>query len=447
MKPEERAKLAEASAALDAKRGEAKVAWKNFEDVKRKALSASPEDLKEDGAAFKALDEAGLAYDTITDEINRMDADLQRLGGFFRADGPAADGRTGSAADISRGASGARGEDGRGSPVDVESFMEGFRAWRDKVGGAIIGDPRQQFGSMPAAKLIDRSKVAEVMNATVTTTSYPSVPFRRPGIVPALLENLDVLDVITFVPTDSAVIQYVVENPFTNAAVETAETNAAPEGTWNTTLESTSCKWIPFTIPQSRQILSDEPRLQAFIQGRIAWGVRDRLQNQVINGDGNGENLLGIINTPNILDQLKAVSGSPTQPQADAVHKAKTKIIVQTKGMYSPSTFCIHPTDLETLVLIKDTMGRYLFGGPQQDGIGTIWGMRPIAHPLFTIGEPFVADMAGCEGYIREDVSLSVTDSHSDHFVRGIIDFLASGRFGFAVLQPKAFCSISNFGA
>ena len=41
----------------------------------------------------------------------------------------------------------------------------------------------------------------------------------------------------------------------------------------------------------TRQILADEPRLQAFIQNRLLWSIRDRVQNQFINGNGQGQNL------------------------------------------------------------------------------------------------------------------------------------------------------------
>ena len=443
--------LAALAAAIDAKRSEAKVAYKAFEETKVKAL-ADPTVLDTDSTAFTALDDAGKAYDTLCDEIAQMEDRFQRVSDLVGTDEPAAP-TTGLVADLMRGMGVPVDQDAgdrraqQGPLVDVAAFMTGFREWRDGIGSATIHDPRQHFGSMPAQKLIDRARVSEILNATVTTANYPSVPFRRPGIVPALLENLDVLDIITFVPTDAEVIQYVTEAAFTNLAAETAEASAAPEGAENFTLASVSCQWIPFTIPETRQILADEPRLQAFIQNRIVWGVRDRLMNQVIKGDGTGQNLTGLLNWANILDQLKQTTGSPLQPQVDAVHKAKTQVIVNTKGMYTPRVFGIHPTDFEELVLTKDTLGRYIFGGPQSDGAGTIWGMLPVVHPMFATGKPWVGDMAGCEGYIREDVSLAVTDSHSDHFTKGIVDFLASGRFAFAVLQPKAFCTISNFNA
>jgi HK97 family phage major capsid protein len=440
MKPEE--KVAEASAALDAKRAETKSAWKAFEDVKVKAL-ADPDVADQESEAFKALDAAGKAYDGLCDETNAMQASFQRLSELLLGKQEPAD-RQGTVADLQPGKAVSGIADQRAPLVDVSAFMDSLREWRGKVGDATIGDPRQHFGSSPGIKLIDRARVGEIMNTVVLTTAYPSVPFRRPGIVPALLENLDVLDLITFVPTDAEVIQYVNEDPFTNAAVETAEAQAAPEGEESFSLNSVSCKWIPFTIPQTRQILSDEPRLQAWIQNRIVWGVRDRLQNQIINGNGVGENLLGLTQWPNILDQPKPDLDVGDE-RIDAVHMAKTAIIVATKGMYTPQILMLHPDDLEEIELAKDTIGRYYFGGPGQDGVGTIWGMRPVAHPLFETGCPIIGDLGGCEAYIREDVSLSVTDSHADHFTRGIIDFLASGRFAFAVLQPKAFCTIAQW--
>jgi hypothetical protein len=40
---------------------------------------------------------------------------------------------------------------------------------------------------------------------------------------------------------------------------------------------------------------------------------------------------------------------------------------------------------------------------------------------------------------------MSMTDAHSDWFIRGIVALLASMRAGFAVPRPAAFCTVTGF--
>jgi HK97 family phage major capsid protein len=260
--------------------------------------------------------------------------------------------------------------------------------------------------------------------------------------VPLPTANLNLLDVVPMVPVTTETVEYVYEETFTNAAVETAEGDAAGEGvsTWNKT--SVTCVWVPFSIPATKQILTDEPRMQAFLQNRLLYGVKARLQNQLINGNGQGENLKGITYWPSILTHR---SGADSDYPFDVVHKAMTAVRIQTYGMYEPQVLLVHPNDLELMTLAKDGMDRYYYGGPQADTTRPVWGMTPISHPDISQGSPIVCDINACECYVREDVNLSVTDSHADNFTKGIIQFLAQGRFAFAILERRAFCEILDF--
>lgn len=436
MKSTTKEKLAEASAALDAKRAEAKTAWSNLEQAKEKAIAAGAAALAEDSPEFVALDEAGKFYDGIQDEYHRMEAAYNRMAEAMDGDAP----RAGA---LLPGES-LRALEPRdaGAVFDrnVDAFMEGFRGWADQVGEQTLKNPKGRFGNSPEFKLLDRD---DFRNAVTLTTAYPSIHTRRPGIVPLVRESVQLLDVIPMVPVDHETVEYVYEKTYTNTAKETAEAEKASEGTVELDVASVVCKWIPFTIPATRQLLSDESRMRAFVSDRIVYGVRQRLQNQLISGNAQGQNLRGIMNWANIL----AVDALGSYAVPDLVHRAKTKIRIQTKGMYEPNVLLMHPADAEKLILSKSTTsGDYYFGGPQREGL-TVWGMTPVTHVSFPEGEPIVADINACECYIREDVTLSVTDSHDDHFVRGIIDFLASGRFGFAILEPKAFCTIGAFAS
>lgn len=413
--------------ALAAKQNEAKQSYATFTKLREDMVSAGV-DLLTDQESFDKLDEAGKAYDALCDEINSMQAKFNRLMEISGSDAPLPP------------------ESGQRQTRDAEArlpFAERFKssaAW--EYIKATSGPGRNlKFGVSPSAEIIERG---EVQATLMTTTSYPSEKFRRPGIVALPQAPLTILDLIPWIPTDKETVEYVYEKTFTNAAVETAEGEAAPEGVLDFDAGSVACKWIPFAIPTTRQLLSDEPRLEAWINERLPRGVRTRLQTQVISGtavgEGNSNNLTGIINWPNILSQD---AGSFTKP--DLVHKAKTQIIVASQGENVPNVLLIHPDDEERLVLDKDSEDRYYFGGPGYDGVRTIWGMLPVVHPSVPEGNPVVLDVGVCEGYVREGVTVSVSDSHSDYFTKNKVMWLAQMRAAFLITRPSGVCEITSF--
>jgi HK97 family phage major capsid protein len=420
--------------ALEAKQAEAGVKWAAFDKVKTEALGLGA-DLLTNEDAFKKLDDAGKDYDGACDEVNALQAKLARLteiDGSEAAPTPGGAERKADPADVA-------GEL-HGNAKIGERFLKSAAYAHLQNVGAMSGNV-VQIGSSPSFMAIP----AEEFKATMVTTDYPSLPSRRPGIVGLPQETLDVLDLISIIQTASDTIEWVVEKTFTNAAAETPENDAtgAPEGAIDFDKLSTACQWIPFFLPTTRQILNDEPRLRAWIETRMVYGVRHRLQDQVIAGTGLLGTLKGITHTPNVLTHAK---GADTV-LADVIHKAKTAVIVQTSGNYVPSSVVLHPNDNERLVLSKDGNARYFFGGPGSDGVSTIWGMRPIVHPAVAEGSPLVGDFNQAELYVREGVSVNVSDSHADFFRRSLLAWLAGGRFALAVLQPAAFCQVTGFNA
>ena len=63
-----------------------------------------------------------------------------------------------------------------------------------------------------------------------------------------------------------------------------------------TALVRTIAHWVPAT----NRMLADAPQVRGYINTRLLGGLDQKLEDQIINGDGTGENLLGILATPGI---------------------------------------------------------------------------------------------------------------------------------------------------
>jgi HK97 family phage major capsid protein len=407
---------------LEAKQAEAKTAWAEFSKLRDDAAKLGA-DLVTNEDAFTKLDEAGKAYDGICDQINGMQAKYNRLMELSADGAPAMP------------ATEAKTEQG----VQDDSPFARFKA--SETWDHIAKRKGMQFGVTPGSEVARKAEVKTLM----TTTAYPSMQFQRPGIIPLPQPALTILDLIQMIPTDKETVEYTYEKTFTNTAAETAEgvdASIASEGTLAFDDGEVSCKWIPFVIPSTRQLLSDEPRLEAWINERLIRGVKTRLQTEIINGGGTGQDLTGIANWANILTQDCGADDVFAQ-----IHKAKTKILVNTYANYSPNAILLHPDDYERCILAMDGEDRYYFGGPLADGARSIWGMVPVVHTSVSEGTPIVLDLGVAECYVREGVQVSVSDSHDDYFTKNKLMWKAQGRFAFLISQAKAVCECTDFGS
>lgn len=245
------------------------------------------------------------------------------------------------------------------------------------------------------------------------------------------------LDVITIGDTDSDTVEWTKETTRTHAAAETPYGTAAPEASYGYTKQSTTVKRIPHFVPATKGALMDSGQLRTLLETSLVKGVRLRAETQVLNGDGVGENLLGITATAGTGTQALG-----TDTRFDCVHKAITNVRVNYQD--EPTVIGLHPSDYEDIVLEKDANGNYVHGR-SADEIRTIWGLTPVVSTLFTAGAPLVGDYSQAVLWMRTGISVAASDSHSDFFLKGLVALLAEMRAAFTVLEPKAFCEISGF--
>jgi HK97 family phage major capsid protein len=284
---------------------------------------------------------------------------------------------------------------------------------------------------------------------TQTSTNQGTLlvpPQRLPGFVELLQAPLKLRNLITVGATDSAQIEWLQQTAVASAAAEVAEATATsgtsgtkPESGMTFQLQNTPVQIIAHWIPTTRAALADMAQLRTIIDTQLVDGVARRLNTQILKGDGNAPNLKGILHQSGIQAQDDVVNGVTAARKIERIMAAITKIRL---AFLEPTAVLLHPSDYQEIRLAKDAMGQYYFGPPSQAGEATIWGLPMIEDVTVDAGAPVVGDWAQATLYVREDVSITATDSHSDFFVRNMIAVLAEGRYALAVQRPDAFCTV-----
>jgi len=258
---------------------------------------------------------------------------------------------------------------------------------------------------------------------------------------------LNILGLINRRTTTSDLVEFVRQTTQVSQAAPVAEANVAtysgasgevkgekPEATLGFEKVQAAVKTIAVWIPATKRALSDAAQIRGIIDQELRDDLNEELEDQIINGDGTGENFTGLVNTAGILVQAYDTDILTT------TRKAVTA--VQVTGKAQPTGWVFHPNDWETIELLKDSNNRYYWGGPMVQGRRQLWGYPVVTSQTVTEGYALLGDWRKAILWDRERASIQVSDSHSDFFIRNLVAILAEMRAAFGVIRPAAFCQV-----
>lgn len=293
-----------------------------------------------------------------------------------------------------------------------------------------------------AEQATPRGRVDMTFQAAITTVTTDTdgaagdtvTPTRLPGIIAPPDRRMTVRDLITPGRMDGNTLEYVQETGFTNAAAPTGEGLAKPESTMKFDMISTTAKVIAHYVKASRQILSDSSQLASYIDGRLRYGLAYVEEQQLLNGDGTGQNLLGIV------PQATAYAAPGGLTSSQSIDQLRLAMLQASLAEYPASGIVMHPTDWARIELLKDADGRYIIGNPQGTLSPTLWGVPVVATQAITIDKFLVgAFRLGAQVFDRWQARVEVATENEDDFIKNLVTILAEERLALAVYRPQAF--------
>jgi HK97 family phage major capsid protein len=340
-----------------------------------------------------------------------------------------------------------------------EMFLESaeFKSLANGRNGANMAAPWQIQASFTGYNVKDVFSAMPTAGQVARGTGLADFgTIQRDPMVTPPMRTKRVRDLFPVRTTTAAVIEYFRQLGFTsldsgrgvNSASTVAErSNSAfaikPQSSFAFVGEQAPVRTLAHWEAAHRNVLSDEPQLRSIIDNELMYGLRLLEDNQILNGDGAGENLLGVLQTPGI--QSYAWSDGAVTPvpdtKADAIRRAATLSFL---AYYEPSGVVLHPNDWEDIELTKDEQGQYLIAvSVAMGGEPRVWRMPVVDTPAMNEGTALVGAFGtGAQLYDREQASIRISEQHSDFFVRNAIVILAEQRLALAVKRPEAFVTI-----
>lgn len=270
-----------------------------------------------------------------------------------------------------------------------------------------------------------------------TSAGWAPETTRGPRVVDLATRPVQVAPLIPQTTTNQTAVTYMEETTFTNAAAETAEGGSKPEAALALTEKSSAVRKIAVWIPVTDEQLEDVPRIRQYLENRLGFMVRQRLDLQILVGNGTPPNLRGLLNVSGIQTQAKGAD-----PVPDAVYKALTKVRVTGQAM--PDLVVFNPNDWQDVRLLRTADGIYIWGSPSDAGPERIWGIQVAQAQALTENTGLVVDTQFVELAVRKGLELAVSDSHSTYFVENKQAIRAEMRAALVAYRPAAICTVTG---
>ena len=246
--------------------------------------------------------------------------------------------------------------------------------------------------------------------------------------------TLLIRSLLNVVPTgQTGSVEYTRQTTRTNAAAPTAETAAAPASTFGWTKAETIIRKITHVTHVSEEALSDAAMLEGEINGELAYGLDLVEEQQILTGNGLGQNLSGLITN------ATAFSAAAGLPNAQRIDRLRLAILQVTLNDYAADGIVMNPTDWAGIELLKDAENRYLFGVPANPGQPALWRLPIVESNSMTAGEWLVGAMRmAATLYDRQENTLRISSEHGDNFVEGMLTMKGQKRVALAVKRPAS---------
>jgi HK97 family phage major capsid protein len=298
--------------------------------------------------------------------------------------------------------------------------------------------------------------VVKMEKKDITALAASAGALVRPDRDPTVYQNpnrpIRIRDLIPTVPTASNAVEFMRELVFTN--------NAAPQGSVagigggelvakikseiTYELVTKPVRTIAHWFAASRQVLSDAPMLQGLLNGRLVYGLDLKSDQQLLQGDGTGQELDGILVDTDINDvgQLAAGTAAADVPAAMIDHIRAAVTACQLFEYYNMTGLVLNPVDWQILETAKATDGHYLMVAmPTDTATQTVWRIPVVISNAMPVNTFLIGDWTmGAVIYDREDISVRISESHASYFVQNGVAILGEERYTLAIPLPKAFC-------
>lgn len=260
-------------------------------------------------------------------------------------------------------------------------------------------------------------------------------------VVGGAFQKLNIMGTIAQGETDEASVSYPKESTWVNGAAVQVEGNAKAESTLTFENVVESVKTIATHITASKQALRNSSYMASYIDRRLSHGVRVETENQIVNGDGTGENMNGWLKAGN----HTVISPVDTVDVFGLANKLKTAVELND---WEPDLFYMHPTDWSNAETERRATGDNAFiaasGAVSYVNNGLtplLWGLPVVTSKTVPQGTMICKNRDADMFFNEDSLTVTMSDSHGDNFTKNLVTILAETAGVEAVFTAAGICT------
>lgn len=318
--------------------------------------------------------------------------------------------------------------------IDLSQKMEGIKA----PAAPVIETAGAEFIKSDAFKQLvagERQNARLDLKNTVTSGSTTVFPQQNQAIISGDFKPLTIRQLLRSVPVSSNAVYSLREASWTNNAAEVSQGAAKAESALTMEQYNVTIQTVAHFIKVSNQLMQDAPAVMAYIDSRLRDGLAQRVDAQLLNGNGTSPNLSGITDSGN----YTAYTASSGDLLVDAINRAKYQLWA--KG-YAPDAVIVNPADWGKMERTREYnatvgFGNYLYGMPGSTAANP-FGVRVVLSNNMTEGKFAIGafDMAAVV-YNRQGATIEMGFVGSD-FTNNLVTIRAEERLALAIEKPSA---------
>lgn len=293
-----------------------------------------------------------------------------------------------------------------------------------------------EFVSSEAFKSLvsgQREKVRLEVKNTVLADATTTFPQQQPGIIPGSFAPLTLRQLIPTIQVSVNSVKSLRELAWTNAAAEVAQGAEKPESALTFEEYNVPIETIAHWIKVSNQLLADAPAIASYIDTRLRDGLNQRVDRQLLLGDGVSPNLSGLTDAGNFT-AFTATSGANLVESINAA-KYNRWAVGETVD-----TAVVNPADWAAMELAREGTGTgaYLYGAPGVSGNMSAFGVQIVISANMPAGQFLVGSLRSAATIYQRQGAVVEMGFVNDDFTRNLVTIRAEERLGLAVDRPAA---------
>ena len=219
-----------------------------------------------------------------------------------------------------------------------------------------------------------------------------------------------------------------------NNAATVVEQAQKPQSDVTMELINTPVVTIAHFMKAARQALDDAPSLSSLIDSELQYGLKFTEELQLLGGDGTGANLLGLIPQATAYVAPFVIADGET-----FIDRIALAILQSELALLPANGIVVNPTDWTKAKMLKDGMGRYILGPPNDSAPPMLWGLPVVPTTAMTAGTFLVgAFEAAAQIFDRQNVIVELSTENSNDFELNKVTIRCEERLALAVKQPLA---------